>query len=240
MTIELIPAACCSGHDSAQIASAPPRRLVAAVSPERLRRAHFVESLMVEVSYGARALLVTGLAVAGGAITVLAGMALIALLAGLSLFGVVRLQPRPMVRTHILRRRKDIRFLVALAFSLGLGFGAFESNVTQRMPQYRLSPNVGGLFLLLLAVGSVTGGIYVSLRPIRRHKTALKASIMFAVFSALMIPSALAPAAETYAGCMLVASLILVPSVGSDPPSWRPGSAKPSGRRPSRPSWPPR
>jgi hypothetical protein len=48
--------------------------LVAAVSPERLRRAHFVESLMVEVSYGAGPLLVTGLAVVGGAVTVLAGM----------------------------------------------------------------------------------------------------------------------------------------------------------------------
>ncbi len=187
---------------------------VAAVSPERLRRAHFVESLMVEVSYGAGPLLVTGLAVVGGAVTVLAGMALIALLAGLSLFGVVLLHPRPMARTHILRRRKDIRFLVGLAFSLGLGFGAFESNVTQRMPQYGLSPDVGGLFLLLLALGSVTGGIYVSLRPIRRHKTALKASIMFAVFSALMIPSALAPTAGTYAGCLLFASLMLVPISG--------------------------
>src|SRR5215467_11253471 len=60
--------------------------LVAAVRPERLRRAHFVESLMVEVSYGAGPLLATGLAVLGGAIAVLIGMALIALLAGISLF----------------------------------------------------------------------------------------------------------------------------------------------------------
>ena len=188
--------------------------LVAAVERERLRRAHFVESLMVEVSYGAGPLLATGLAVVGGAIAVLAGMALIALLAGVSLIGVVQLHPRPAARTHVLRHRKDIRFLVALAFALGLGFGAFESNVTQRMPQYGLSPNLGGLFLLLLAIGSMTGGLCVSLRPIRRHRTALKASILFAVFAALLIPSALAPTASTYAACLLFASLMLVPISG--------------------------
>jgi len=188
--------------------------LVAAVRPERLRRAHFVESLMVEVSYGAGPLLATGLAVLGGAIAVLIGMALIALLAGISLFGVVRLCPQPTARTHILRHRRDLRVLVALAFSLGLGFGAFESNVTQRMPQYGLSPNVGGLFLLLLAIGSMAGGIFVSLRPIRRHRTALKASALFAGFAALLVPSALAPTAYTYAACLLFASLMLVPISG--------------------------
>ena len=188
--------------------------LVAAVSPERLRRAHFVESLMVEVSYGAGPLLVTALALLGGAMTVLAGMALIAALAGLSLIGVVRLQPRPVVRTHIQRRRKDIRLLVALAFCLGLGFGAFESNVTQRMPQYGLSPDLGGLFLLLLALGSMAGGICVSLRPIRRHRTSRKASVLFAMFAMLIIPSAMAPTPGTFAVCLLFASLMLVPITG--------------------------
>jgi MFS family permease len=188
--------------------------LVAAVSQERLRRAHFVESLMVEISYGAGPLLVTGLALLGGAIAVLAGMALIAFLAGLSLFGVVRLKPRPMTLAHILRRRKDIRLLVELAFCLGLGFGAFESNVAQRMPQYGLSPNLGGLFLLLLALGSMAGGICVSLRPIRRHRTARKASVLFTIFAMLMIPSALAPTPGTFAICLLFASLMLVPITG--------------------------
>jgi MFS family permease len=188
--------------------------LVAAVSSERLRRAHFVESLMVEVSYGVGPLLVTGLALLGGAIAVLAGMAAVAFLAGISLFGVVRLYPTPAVYTHVLRRRNDIRILVVLAFLLGLGYGTFESNVTQRMPQYGLSPNIGGVFLLLLSIGSMTGGIYVSLRPIRRHRTGLKASALLAFFALLMLPSALAPSAGAYAGCLLFASLMLVPLNG--------------------------
>jgi MFS family permease len=37
---------------------------------------------------------------------------------------------------------------------------------------------------------------------------------MFAVFAALIIPSALAPAAGTYAGCLLFASLMQVPISG--------------------------
>lgn len=188
--------------------------LVAAVSPERIRRAHFVESLMVEVSYGVGPLLVTGLALLGGPIAVLAGMATVSFLAGISLFGVVRLHPRSAVYTHVLRRRSDIRVLVALAFLLGLGFGTFESNVTQRMPQYGLSANIGGFFLLLLSIGSMTGGICVSLRPIRRHRTALKASVLFACFAVLMLPSALAPSAGAYAVCLLFASLMLVPLNG--------------------------
>jgi MFS family permease len=188
--------------------------LVAAVPPERLRRAHFVESLMVEVSYGLGPLLATGLAVLGGPIAVLAGMATVALLAGISLFGVVRLHPKPAAYTHILRRRGDIRLLVVLAFLLGLGFGTFESNVTQRMPQYHLSPNLGGVFLLLLSIGSMTGGTFVSLRPIRRYRTALKATALLVVFAVLLLPSTLAPSAGAFAGCLLFASLMLVPLNG--------------------------
>lgn len=188
--------------------------LVVAVTPDRLRRAHFVESLMVEVSYGAGPLLVTALAELGGAVAVLAGMATVAFVAGVSMIGVVRLHPRPAVRTHLLRRRKDIRVLVALAFCLGLGFGTFETNVPQRMPQYGLSADLAGVFLLLLAIGSMIGGTYVSLRPIRRQRTARKASALFGVFALLMLPSTLAPVAGVYAGCLLFASLMLVPITG--------------------------
>jgi len=188
--------------------------LVVAVGPDRLRRAHFVESFMVEASYGAGPLLVTILAELGGAVAVLLGIATVAFLAGFSLIGVVRLHPRPTARTHLLRSRKDIRVLVALAFCLGFGFGTFESNVTQRMAQYGLPANVGGVFLLLLSIGSMIGGICVSLRPVRRQRTARKASILFAVFALLMLPSALATSAGMYAGCLLFASLMLVPITG--------------------------
>jgi MFS family permease len=188
--------------------------LVVAVTPDRLRRAHFVESLMVEASWGAGPLLATALAVLGGAVAVLLGISTAAFLAGISLIGVVQSHPPPRIRTHILRNRKDVRVLVAMAFCVGLGFGTFESNVPQRMPQYGLSPNLGGLFLLLLAVGSMTGGTYVSLRPIRRERTVRKASVLFALFAVLMLPSILATTAGAYAGCLLFASLMLVPING--------------------------
>jgi predicted MFS family arabinose efflux permease len=188
--------------------------LIVAVKPDRLRRAHFVESLMVEASWGAGPLIATILAVLGGAVAVLLGIAAISLLAGVSLIGVVRSNPRPRPRTHILRHRLDIRVLVSLAFCEGLGFGTFESNVPQRMPQYGLSPNLGGLFLLLLATGSVIGGTYVSLRPIKRTRTAWKASILFASFAVLMLPSILATSPVAYGGCLLFASLMLVPING--------------------------
>jgi MFS family permease len=188
--------------------------LVAAVVPDHLRRAHFVESFMVEASWGIGPLLVTVLAALGGAVAALLGIAAVAFLAGISLIGVVQSRPGPRARTHILRHREDVRALVGLAFCVGLGFGTFESNVPQRMPQYGLSPNLGGLFLLLLAVGSMIGGTYVSLRPIRRERTARKASILFALFALLMLPSILAPTGLVYGGCLLFASLMLVPING--------------------------
>ena len=188
--------------------------LIVAVKPDRLRRAHFVESLMVEASWGIGPLIATILAELGGAVAVLAGIAAISLLAGISLIGVVQSDPRPRSCTNILRQRLDIRVLVGLAFCQGLGFGTFESNVLQRMPGYGLSPNLGGLFLLLLSIGSVIGGTYVSLRPIRRGRTAQKGSVLFAVFAVLMLPSILAPSPVAYGGCLLFASLMLVPLNG--------------------------
>ena len=188
--------------------------LIVAVKPDRLRRAHFVESLMVEASWGIGPLIATILAELGGAVAVLAGIAAISLLAGISLIGVVQSAPRSRSCTNILRQRLDIRVLVGLAFCQGLGFGTFESNVPQRMPGYGLSPNLGGLFLLLLSIGSVIGGTYVSLRPIRRSRTAQKGSVLFVVFAVLMLPSILAPSPVAYGGCLLFASLMLVPLNG--------------------------
>jgi predicted MFS family arabinose efflux permease len=68
--------------------------------------------------------------------------------------------------------------------------------------------------LLLLALGSMAGGICVSLRPIRRHRTSRKASVLFAIFATLIIPSAMAPTPGTFAVCLLFASLMLVPITG--------------------------
>lgn len=188
--------------------------LIVAVKPNRLRRAHFVESLMVEASWGVGPLLATLLAELGGAVAVLGGIAAISLLAGVSLINVVRSDPRPRPRSHILRQRADIRVLVGLAFCQGLGFGTFEANIPQRMPGYGLSANLGGLFLLLLATGSVIGGTYVSLRPIRRSRAVWKGSVLFALFAVLMLPSILAPTPVVYGGCLVFASLMLVPLNG--------------------------
>jgi MFS family permease len=188
--------------------------LVVAIESGHLRRAHFVESFMVEASWGVGPLLATVLAALGGAVAVLIAIAAVAFLGGISLIGVVTSRPRPRVRTHLLRHRQDVRVMVGLAFCLGLGFGTFESNVPQRMPQYGLPADLGGLFLLLLAIGSMAGGTYVSLRPIRRRRTARKASGLFAVFALLMLPSILAPSALVYGGCLLFASLMLVPING--------------------------
>jgi MFS family permease len=213
--VVLLYALCpCLGYSFAGTVGGFRALLAAAINADRRHRAHFVESLMVEASWAAGPLLATILAELGGAVAVLLAMAAAATLAAVSLLGVVRSRPQPRPRSHILRNYPDIRVLVGLAFCLGLGFGIFESNVPLRMPQYGLSPDLGGLFVLLLACGSVTGGIYVSLRPIRREHTLWKASALFSVFTLLMLPSILASSAAAFAACLLFASLMLVPVNG--------------------------
>ena len=64
--------------------------LVVAVTPDHLRRSHFVESFMVEASWGIGPLVVTVLAALGGAVAALLGIAAVAFLAGISLIGVVQ------------------------------------------------------------------------------------------------------------------------------------------------------
>lgn len=188
--------------------------LVAAVQPGWLRRAHFVESLMIEVSYGVGPVLVSLLAFMGGAVAAVAGMAVLSFAAALALRGVVMFEPQPIVHQRILASRPDLRLLCTLSFVLGLGFGLVENNVPQRMHQYGLSAGSAGLFLACLATGSIIGGLYVSLRPPRRSRSAHRAAALFALFAVLIAPSALASTATAFALLLLVASLMLVPLNG--------------------------
>lgn len=188
--------------------------LVAAVPFQHLRRAHFVESLMIEVTYLIGPLIVTGIALLTGAVGVLVAMALVSFLAWLSLLRVGKLHPQAIVYSHLLRSRGDLRVLCVLSFLTGLSFGLVENNVPQRMHMYGLQAATAGLFLTCLSIGSVTGGVFVSIRPIARRRPVRTAAILYLVFACLVVPSTFAPTAASFAVLLLVASLMLVPLNG--------------------------
>lgn len=115
--------------------------LVVVVPSEQIRRAHFVESLMMEVSFTVGPFVVGTVALVAGVPAAVGAVAVVQSLAVVSLFRVGLLRPSPLPQAKMLGDRV-IRRLVYLMVALVMGFGLLESNVAQR----ERSHPWGGLF----------------------------------------------------------------------------------------------
>lgn len=188
--------------------------LLPSVPASLLRQAHFAESLSTEIGYGLGPLVVTGVALVFGVVTALALMSVIFFGAVLALKWVPELPPTAVPRQRVPRPSRSILVICGVGALLSLGFGMVEGNVPARMTEYGLRPDQAGVFLVLLAIGSVIGGAVVSLRPIQSKRPVLIASGLFALFGLLIVPSTLAPRAWMFGVCLLIVSLMLVPLNG--------------------------
>jgi MFS family permease len=207
------------------------RALLVEVAPsDRLHHAHFVESFMVELSFGVGPLLVTGVVAVSDVSAALVVMAVAELAGGAVLFGVPDLQRRlaaaqpgqpgqpdqpgqPGQRLDPDRKRA-VLVISAFAFVLGLGFSMIETNVPARMGEFHLAASAAGIYMAVLAFGSCLGGLVVSLRPLPRRRPGLQAGVLFGLLGALSLPSALAGSSSVYLATLAVNSLALVPLNG--------------------------
>jgi MFS family permease len=195
------------------------RALLVEVAPsERLHDAHFVESFMVELSYGVGPLLVTGVVAVWDVGAALVVMAVAELVGGAILFGVPDLDRRLPTVSRSPRLDPNLKRAVLVisgfAFVLSLGFSMIESNVPARMAGYGLAPSAAGTYLAVLAGGSCLGGLLVSLRPLPRRRAGLQAGVLFGLLGALSLPSALAGSSSAYLATLPINSLALVPLNG--------------------------
>jgi MFS family permease len=199
------------------------RALLIEVAPsERLHHAHFVESFMVELSFGIGPLLVTGVIAVSGVGAALVVMAVAELAGGAVLFGVPDLhrlaaqpgQPGEPGQQLDPDRKRAVLVISAFAFVLGLGFSMIETNVPARMGQFHLAASSAGIYMAVLAFGSCLGGLLVSLRPLPRRRPGLQAAVLFGLLGALSLPSALAVSSSAYLATLAVNSLALVPLNG--------------------------
>jgi MFS family permease len=192
--------------------------LVEVAASERLHHAHFVESFMVELSYGVGPLLVTGVIAVSGVGAALVVMAAIELVGGAILFGVPDLHSRlaPVPRGPRLdpERRRAVLVISGFAFVLVLGFSMIESNVPARMAHFHLAASGAGTYMAVLAGGSCLGGLLVALRPLPRGRPGLQAGVLFGLLGALSLPSALAGSSSAYLAALPVNSVALVPLNG--------------------------
>jgi MFS family permease len=207
------------------------RALLVEVAPsERLHHAHFVESFMVELSFGIGPLLVTGVIAIWNVSAALVVMAVAELAGGAVLFGVPDLnrrlaaeqpgqasqprQPGQPGQGLDSDRKRAVLVISAFAFVLGLGFSMIETNVPARMGQFHLAASSAGIYMAVLAFGSCLGGLLVSLRPLPRRRPGLQAAVLFGLLGALSLPSALAVSSSAYLATLAVNSLALVPLNG--------------------------
>ncbi|MBB5135428.1 MFS family permease [Thermocatellispora tengchongensis] len=187
--------------------------LVVTVPAAQLRRAHFAESLLVELCSVAGPVLVSVLVVAGGPVAALAGMAALSLLGALLMRAVPPLRPAP-VRPAGLLPPRDTQLVSLLVLWVGLAYGLLMANVPQRMAEYGLDSGASGWFTAALPAGACLGGLVVSARPLPRHRALRTTLALLLVSAVLAVPSGLAADALGYAVGLFAAGLLMVPLNG--------------------------
>ena len=183
------------------------------VPEQSVRRAHFVESLSTELGYLLGPLVVTAIV---AVLSIVAGLVLMAVLfvvAALALIRVHELQP-PESKKERVTLSRQIVYICGLAGFVSLSLGLTEGNIPSRMGEYRLPPADAGLFLVLLSVGSVVGGLIVSVRPIKSRRAARRASVLSLLFAASIVPSSLAQSSWLFGLSLLFVTLSYVPLSG--------------------------
>ena len=188
--------------------------LLVVIPPEQRRHAHFVESLMIEITYGVGPLSIGLLIGLTNAVVGLVLMASFSFAATLSLLRLPHHAPHGTPRVGAPWRHPAFATVYVFGFFLGMAFGAVESNVAARMGDFGLDSSAAGGFIGLLGVSSCIGGLWVSLRPMRTSDPMKTASIMFTVFGFSILPSVFAPNAWIFGAVLLIASFMLVPLNG--------------------------
>ncbi|MGH9186190.1 MAG: hypothetical protein ACRD0U_10320, partial [Acidimicrobiales bacterium] len=158
--------------------------LLVVVTPGQLRHAHFVESLMIEVSYLVGPLAIGIIVAHSNPVLGMSVMAIFAWSAAIALRWVAVLEPTLRPSQQPPWRAKSVAAIYVLRFCIGLGVGGLEGNIASRMSQYGLASSSAGLFMSVLAIGSCVGGLWVSMRPLRARDSTRLTAIMLLVFGA--------------------------------------------------------
>ncbi|RGA05097.1 MFS transporter [Microbispora triticiradicis] len=187
--------------------------LVVTVPAVQLRRAHFAESLLVELCSVVGPVMVSLLVVTGGTVAALAGMAALSLLGAWLMRAVPPLPPAPR-RPDTLLPPRDTQLVSALVLWIGLAYGLLMANVPQRMAQYGLGSGASGWFTAALPAGACLGGIVVSAWPLGRNRALLTTLAMLLASAALAVPPGLAGGSLGYAAGLFAAGLFMVPLNG--------------------------
>jgi predicted MFS family arabinose efflux permease len=196
--------------------------LAKVVRPEARGHAHYLESLMTEVGFASGPMVVMAADLAWGPSGAVWLMALTQALGVLILSRLpTELADRPSFRSvpatggsHRPALPPRAFAAMTVAAAAAFGFSMVESSVPARMAEFGTRASLAGVFMSLLACGSVLGGMLFSRLAAGRGRMILRQAMLFLLFSVLNIPAALAATPLIYGLTLPVNSLPLVPING--------------------------
>ncbi|WP_199859945.1 MFS transporter, partial [Thermobifida halotolerans] len=188
--------------------------LLVVAPPGNLRRAHFAESLMVELSAVLGPLLVGALALLGGADAALAGTALLCAAAGWAMRSAPALPPAPAAAATPLLPAVPVLRISLLVLCVSTGYGVLTANIPQRMADYGLTSTHATWVTAVFSTGACLGGVLASLRPLSADRAAAGTPLLLLASAAISLPAGLAQTVGGYAAALFASALLLVPLNG--------------------------
>lgn len=185
--------------------------LVAAVSAEDLPRANVIEAVFVEVAFVAGPALAGALIFVMGPEGVLGTMAASTAGAALVARGLPPLHPTAERPAAAPWRTPGARAVFALALTLGLCIGIFESALPARMEELGMAAAGAGPLLALMALGSGIGGLITSAHAERLENPRWPAALLMTLFGLLLMPLSFLASLPVLALALTIAGVPIAP-----------------------------
>lgn len=185
--------------------------LIVAVPAEHLPRANVIEAVFVEVAFVAGPALAGALVYAVGPEGVIAAMALATAGAAVVARGLPTVRPAAVRTAAAPWRTPRARPVFALALSLGVCIGIFESALPARMEQLGVVAEGAGPLLAFMALGSGIGGLITSAHAERLENPRWPAVMLLTLFAVLLAPLALLASLPLLAAALTVAGMPIAP-----------------------------
>jgi predicted MFS family arabinose efflux permease len=186
--------------------------LLASVVPdEQVPRALTVEAVFMEVAFVTGPAVAGGLAWLGGPEAALAAMAAAAAGSAWLAGGLPAHHPAPVGDLPAAWRLPGVAPVLAIAAAVGVGVGAYEGALPERMAALGVAAESAGGMLALLAAGSAVGGLVAARRRDLGATPARTGVALLLALGMLLTASAPVPSVLGLGAVLVVAGLPLAP-----------------------------
>lgn len=186
--------------------------LVPSVPEEEIEAANAMDAVFLEVAFVAGPALAGALALAVGAIGVIALMSASFAVAAVLVGSLPRRDPQPAALDGPSPwRLPGARSVYALAFGLGLSLGGWEATMPVRVTDLGLEPATAGPLLALTALGSGLAGLAAAAQRDSLRRARPVAAALMAAFAVVLVSTGRAPTVLLLGIALFAAGLPIAP-----------------------------